>query len=149
MYIRFVFFNCLILLPMVFVVIWDEVRLQTNCGISFISTGVKGLIFLQYVLNGFSGIVSASLYIKLFFFSVCCLLWELRFKSLTNVFACWTVSDNSAPSYGSCSESRRRSPQQFLHHFCGTWAVNPHRPGVPRTQGSNPHPSVTKTHERL
>lgn len=44
----------------------------------------------------FSGIVLPALYIKtsssFFFFPVFLFcLWELRFKSLTNVFVCWTV----------------------------------------------------------
>lgn len=100
-----------------FVIIWDESGITNECWISLISTGEKSLMFLQYVLTGFSGIVLASLYIKLFFFSVCCLLWELRFKSLTNVFVCWTVLDSSAPLSASARRGAITCHSSFLHRF--------------------------------
>lgn len=68
-----------------------------------------------------------------------CLLWELRFKSLTNVFVCWTVETTrlSADVALSCAVTRCRGT---FYTLLWDLTVSPHRSGVPRTQGADPHP---------
>lgn len=71
-------------------------------------------------------------------FSVICLLWELRFKSLTNMFVREEVemaSDDVA-----LSGAVTCCPGSF---YIALWdlTVSPHRSGVPRTQAADPLPS--------
>lgn len=84
------------------------------------------------------------LYIETASFSVfCLLLWELRFKSLTNVFVCWTVETSrlSADVAQSCAVTHRHG--SFYVVLWGL-TVSPHRSGVPRTQGADPLPTPLK-----
>lgn len=84
-----------------------------------------------------------ALYIKTSSFSVTCLLWELRFKSLTNMFVCWTVETPwvSLDVAQSCAVA-------VCHEVRWDLTVSPHRSGVPRTQGAEPLPSWKKEEEK-
>lgn len=110
-----------------------KVGLQMSPEAQFSYQGERSLVCFYSTF--FSGIVLPALYIKRLLFSVFCLLWELRFKSLTNVFVCWTV------------ETTRLSRSDGAHchgsFFIVLWdlTISPHRSGVPRTQGADPHPS--------
>lgn len=59
-------------------------------------------------------------------FSVNYLLWELRFKSLTNMFVCWTAEMTQL----GCS------PPISIHF---SWRWRPHGSGVARIDGAEPH----------
>lgn len=62
--------------------------------LSFLIKGERSL--MCFFGTFFSGIELPTLYIKMFSFSVFDSLWELRFKSLTNMFVCWDSWDDSA-----------------------------------------------------
>lgn len=120
MYIRcvvFVFFK----LPHSFVVsqislllFGMKVGLQMSPEAQFSYQGERSLVCFYSTF--FSGIVLPALYIKRLLFSVFCLLWELRFKSLTNVFVCWTVETTRLSRSESCWRSL---PWQFLYSSVG------------------------------
>lgn len=84
----------------------------------FISKGERCL--MCFYSTCFSGSVLPTLYIKTSSFSVVCLSWELRFKSLTNVFVWQTVETSrlSADVTKLCGHSL---PWQFSMCFNGTW----------------------------
>ncbi len=102
---------------------------------------------MRFYSTFFSGIVLPTLYIKMSSFSVFCLLWELRFKSLTNVFVCWTVEMTrlSADVARSCAVSRCHGSFYIV-----LWdlTISPHRSGVPRTQGTDPPPLLNKNKKK-
>lgn len=75
--------------------------------------------------------------LKTFYFSVFCLMWELHFKSLTNLFVCWR-------RLGFC---RCRSEVCCVSmQFCGT--VSPLRSGVPTVglRALTPTPAKRRNH---
>lgn len=148
MYICCVFFflNCLILLmfPVVSLLFFGmKVGLQVSPEAQF--SYQKG----RESLMCFTVCCSLALFffplctLKQLLFSVfCSLLWELRFKSLTNVFVCWTVETSrlSADVAQSCAVTHRHGS-----FYVVLWdlTVSPHRSGVPRTQGADPPPHLS------
>lgn len=69
---------------------------------------------------GFTGPSSLALCcplctLKRLLFRFFCLLWELRFKSLTNVFVCWTVETTRL----SADVARSWAVTQFLRSSVG------------------------------
>lgn len=74
---------------------WDENGIYKRVlKLSFLIKGERSL--MCFFGTFFSGIELPTLYIKTSSFSVFESLWELRFKSLTNMFVCWDSRDDSA-----------------------------------------------------
>lgn len=131
--------NCLILLmfPVVsFIIIWDESGMTNESWSSvFISTGEREAWRVSTVHSSLA--LCCPLCTLKCSFPVLCLSWELRFKSLTNVFVCWAAETTRFSSSASCCHSL---PWQLLWDS----TVSPHRSGAPRTQGADPHPLLKK-----
>lgn len=95
-----------------------KVGLQMSPEAQFSYQGERSLVCFYSTF--FSGIVLPALYIKTSSLSVFCSLWELRFKSLTNVFVRRTVETTrlSVEVARSCAVAHCRG--SFFIVLCGT-----------------------------